>query len=132
MATNLWGVLCQRVITDRETNSVSYIDAVEAISVPDTPGEVPPLTLALMWRREQESELFQLRFQIFAPGTGEIRSLETDEFRLQSLHHRTNFQFTGVPVNEPGDLVIFVDQMIDGNWRRAYNISVPVVLAEGD
>lgn len=119
-----------RVIIDRETNTVSYIDAVESISAPELPFRLPPLTLGLLWRREKPDESLRIRFTASQPGGAEILSLEPDEFILNQDNHRLNIQFGGKEILQVGNMNLKIEQFLDNAWFTAFALSIPINIIE--
>jgi hypothetical protein len=123
----LWGVLCRRLITDQQTNAVSYIDAIEAIGVPVLPSVIAPLALGLVWRRTQPGETLQLRVRLKGPLMEEETPLELEPLSFEGLHHRINIEFEA-RVEHEGEMLLAVDQQVEGEWQSAYELQVPVLL----
>ncbi len=78
MPTLQWALTCQRVITDSETNSVSYIDALEAFAVSRFPIPFPPVCVSTLWRREGARDRLHVRLRIQDPAGKIISSFEPD------------------------------------------------------
>ena len=68
MATLVWAVTAQRIITDRDTNSVSYIDLVENFAVPVFPSQLPPFSIGTLWQRESGENSFTIRITFLSPN----------------------------------------------------------------
>jgi hypothetical protein len=130
MAKLLWGVLCLRIITDQETNNISYIDAVEAIRAPHFPFQLPVMTLGLLWRREEPNEELRIRFQPTLSGGGQSDLLELPNYIMDKDNLRTNIRFGGHEATQAGSMDLKVEQLVSGEWLEAYNLSIPITQIE--
>jgi len=118
MAKLLWAITCQRVLTDAETNSVSYIEAVEQLSVPALPFQFPPFTLGTLWKRTRLGEALAMRVEIINPDGREIAGLEPPTGAADgAVRHRINLVLAGVPIDAYGEYVIRVLQKEGGGWH---------------
>lgn len=128
MAKLIWGVLCLRLITDQETNNISYIDAVEAIHAPQFPFRLPVMTLGLLWRREEPNEELRIRFQSIPPGGVASEVLELPSYIIDKDNLRVNIRFGVSDVTQSGNLDLNVEQIVNGNWLNVYKLSIPIAL----
>ena len=131
MASLLWALTCQRVITDRDTNSVSYIDGVEAFGVPKIPFRFPPFYVAMLWRRESTEDDLRTRVQMSAPNGKELLSFEPEiQKDLHALRHRINILLGGMPIDLPGVYTIRVQGMKNSKWHTHRSLQIEVSLAK--
>ncbi len=130
MAKLLWGLLCERVIIDRETNTSSHIEVIEDISVESFPIILPRASLALMWRREGKDEEFQLRILVNWPGASEVITINTGKLAFEKPTNHFNLTLANVKIEAEGELTFEVKQMINGKWKKVDKFSYPIVQIE--
>jgi len=124
MIFHLWSVLCQAVITDKETNGVSYIQAFHGVKLTgELPGKLPPITIGTAWRKDStEAEKFRLRVTLEAPS-GKKKSTDeiSAEIPEESNNYRFNIRLLDHPVNESGMHFVNVEwkQTSKGKWKPA-------------
>lgn len=119
MARLVWAILCQRVITDRETNTVSYIDATEEFHLPDFPGETGPFMVGTLWEREEPEEELDIRFRFLAPGKRKGGEFVPPATTLNRPRHRINVMVAGLRAKEPGRYTVLVEQKAGSRWKKA-------------
>lgn len=125
-----WALICQRVITDRDSNSVSYIEAVEELTLPALPFPFPPVYVCTLWRRTAPAEPIRFRILVVAPSGAELTQFSSDvQEERQALRHRVNVLFGGFTVADVGPHTISVEEYRDGDWRLAAQFFVDVQLA---
>jgi len=122
-----WALICNRVITDKETNSVSYIDALEAFAVSSFPIPFPPVCVSTLWRRESEEDTLRVRIRIQDPAGQTIQSFEPDQpTPLPKKRHRLNVILGGAEIREPGEFVIIIEQHTGKRWRMEHSLPIDV------
>jgi len=127
MAKLLWAVTCQRVLTDSDTNSVSYIEAVEQLSIPTLPFQFPPFTLGTLWKRDRVGEPLTMRVEIVNPEGRVIAGLEPPTGAAEgAVRQRVNLVLSGVPIDAYGEYVIRVLQKEGGAWRTEAELVLDV------
>src|SRR5437870_7877746 len=95
----LWrAILCQRVIVDSQTNSPSYIDAVEGFGVAVLPHPFLPIVVATVWRREQENETLLMRLRVRGPAGEDVFVYNLQGYPIAATVHRFNIQIGGFNV----------------------------------
>ncbi len=110
MARYLWSVPCLQVLTDRETNAVSLLNVVEGFQVRKLPGELPPVMVATLWRRERPGEKMYVQARLISPTEEELYAKKTDELNFGDfLHYRVNIQIAGVHVSQEGEYTIVLE-----------------------
>jgi hypothetical protein len=129
MAILQWALICQRVLTDRDSNSVSYIEAVEQLVTPQFPFPFPPVYISTLWRRQEEGEPIDFRLLFMGPSNQELTRFSPGPTQeTQFRRHRINVLFGGFTVQEPGQHVLVVEQLVDGSWRSEARLIVDVEL----
>jgi len=126
MAKLLWGLLCDRIIVDRETNATSHIDVIDSIIVEKFPTVLFRAALALMWKAERENEELQIRILVNWPGATEAIVVEPDKFPFEGLTHRFNLTVNNIKIEEAGELSFEVKHFVNGKWKKADRFSYPI------
>jgi hypothetical protein len=127
MAILQWALICHRVITDSQTNSVSYIDALEAFAVSSFPIPFPPVCVSTLWRRESERDVLHTRIRIQDPSGLTIQSFEPDlPTPLLTKRHRLNVILGGAEIREPGEFQIIIEQRAGKTWRAEHTLPIDV------
>lgn len=131
MARLAWALLCQRVLTDQKTNSVSYIEAVEAVRLPRLPHHLPAVVLGCLWIGTKDEE-FEFQVQIVGPDSVVAGAMTADPQVLPTgTGLRTNVALTGTKVTAEGSYEVRVRQKTRGRWRTESAIPL-VVEVEGE
>lgn len=116
-----WALICSRAITDIETNSISYIDAIEAIAVAKFPIPFPPICISTLWRREGANDSLFVRFRLEDPDGKTIQSFEPDSpIDLPKKRHRLNVIIGGTPIQKAGEFLIVIERK-SGKSAKKWN-----------
>jgi len=127
MAKLLWAITCQKVLTDSETNSVSYIEAVEQLAVPKLPFQFPAFTVGTLWKRTKQGEPIHIRVEIVNPEGRTVAEVEPPPGASDgAVRHRINLVLAGVPIDAFGEYRIKVLQKSDGAWRQEAELVLDV------
>ncbi len=130
MVRLLWALLCQRVLTDQNTNSVSYIEAVEAFGLPKFPAQFPPLVLGTVWQTASSVEAStpeRLEVVLRSPSKKSTVLFDVPQGDFgDEAFHRLNFNLGGAPLLEPGEYEILLRQFDGKRWRRAGGVFLQV------
>ena len=122
-----WALLCQRVLTDQATNSVSYIEAVEAIRVRALPHPLPAVVVGCLWLGSDD-EPFQFEVQLVDPEGEVVGKLTAEPQSLPAdTGLRTNVALSGATVAVAGVFEVRVRQRRQGRWRT--EAAIPLVVA---
>lgn len=127
MIEHVWTVLCRRSVVDRETNSISLIESVEAIQfgvvqptgAPAPTGLPIDLELVTLWIRSDRAvpENSRYRVVIQLPDQTEREVGETVSVDLRQFERlRSRVNFNGIPFSGPGRYRFLV-QLEDGATR---------------
>ena len=130
MATLRWAIACFRIIIDRATNSVSYIDTVEAWSVPSLDSPLGPFNLGTVWERETVGESIIHRIRVTNPAGEEVASLARELVHAEAIRHRSNMSLHIDQVKMVGRFLLHVEQQVGGEWRTEVSIPLVVTLEE--
>jgi hypothetical protein len=133
MATLQWALTCQRAITDRDTNSMSYIDVVEAFGVPSFPFFFPPICVSTLWRRENREDTLHPRIRVQDPTGKTILKFESDKsLELTKKRHRLNVILGGGEITQAGEYRILVEQLKGDRWKRESVLPMDVSQVSGE
>jgi hypothetical protein len=129
MARLLWALTCQRVITDRDTNLVSYIDGFEQFGVPKLPFPFPPFYVATLWERESPRDSLAMRIRVLAPNKTALQTFEPKgTLKFPVPRHRMNVLLGGHMVEQDGRFKIVVEQKKGNRWRKEKTLQIDVNL----
>ena len=126
MADLIWAIACQRVLTDKETNSVTYVEAVEEFSVPRLPFPFFPVTVGTLWRREKAGENLVTRFSVRSPGGEKLIDVEPKVSDNTSLRHRVNVVLGGFQMQETGRYEFVIEQKSGKKWKEMGRLPIEV------
>ncbi len=126
MAKLQWALTCQRVITDRETNTVSYIDAIEELSFTQLPFPFPPIYVATLWKRDVVGEAIDVRLSFRDTEGNEINQFTQHLSDSTAIRHRLNVVIGGFTINKPGEYHVLVEQRVKRSWRLEADLGVNV------
>ena len=118
MANLIWAIICQRIITDRDSNSVSYIDALEGVGLLRFPSPLPPVTVGTLWQRTADNDSVAMRVRVLGPN-GDVLHTEDGpvvQFGPGIRRYRVNMQVFGAEASEPGTYQVSLDQKQAGKW----------------
>lgn len=133
MATHVWSVICQRVIIDRESNAVSYIDVIEGFRAAEFPVSLPPMSVSTLWLRDEPSEALDVRIRVIGPSKKPVFSFEPSEpIKLTKKRHRLNIILGGIEAEEPGEYRIHVERKSNGRWKKEAIVPIDLTLAAVD
>lgn len=120
MIRNVWSILCKDILTDQETNSVTYIQCIEEGAVATLPTKLFPISIGTLWEKDsEEEEPFAARVMVAAPSGPELPLLQTKELIFSRPRQRLHFKVGGLPVTEFGRHEIRVEIKQNGQWQTA-------------
>ena len=138
MIRHIWSVLCQKSITDRDTNNIS-LDVLEQLTVkwPKLPKDskgilLPaPIEIISFWYRDptNSAETGQGRMQVFSPSremVGEaVFKIDLDKSRRV----RTRVRMEGLPIpnEEQGYYKFNIELKIDGEWEEVATVPLEII-----
>lgn len=128
MARLAGAVLCQRVLVDKDTNQVSYIDVLEALAARSLPSELPRVYVATLWAQDEEGEELRVRFRLLPPGSSRpITEFITEPITLRT-RHRINLDLQGAPVTTEGEYTVAVDHFNGNRFRNSARLPLLISL----
>jgi hypothetical protein len=123
--------LCQNIITDAETNVVSYIITIDSIATQELPAKIPFLAIGTSWEKDTGPDIvehFAIRIVHLSPRELPKTLLETNSIAVKSYRHRMNFLLNGFTFEDAGLHHLNIEAKIDGIWTDTASIPVLVVL----
>jgi len=119
MAEHVWTVLCERAVTDRESNIISLLQVTEQISLEGDPaifekivkerdatGGIIPVQLQLVtwWIRSDQGkgESLETRLTIVNPSGRVLLEKEVTVDLVENSSRRVSLQFEHFPLTEVG------------------------------
>ena len=130
MITLAWAVCCNRIIIDRDTNAVSYIDVVHGYAAKELPLTCPLLMLGCVWATDELGVEMRQRVEIAAPSGAVVHEYESDPFQLALPIHRYHYQFGGFEMKESGVYLIRVQLLEDGQERTVAELPLGLKVAK--
>lgn len=125
MATLLRSVLCHRVITDVETNSVTLVDCVESLAPKKLPARLPRVMLAMLWQRKNvdaDGDPTRARLRLIGPDNDVIadHGLPELDFHEGQQRLRLNVNLQGLEIRAAGMHHVAIEALgADDEWHRA-------------
>ena len=126
MPSYRWGVVCQQAITDKETNLVSYVNVVEQLTPPNYPAETPRFTVATLWDRDDEGEIFTVKVRAVDEHGSTLQEEKGEEIEFGDFERfRINRVMGGFEVVEPGRVRFQIDLLQEGEtWETVGSLPV--------
>ncbi|GAB6060728.1 hypothetical protein [Desulfonatronum parangueonense] len=120
----IWSVLCREILTDRETNSVSYIHSIEEGAATVLPTRIAPISLGTLWEMDTPGpEPFAARVILKNPAGQEVGLLQTGQLSFTNPRHRLHFRLQGLPMTAFGRHEIRLEfsqgSLQDNKWQCA-------------
>lgn len=127
MAKLVWALLSQRVIIDAQTNLVSYIDALDAVTIEHFPLKAPPIFVSAIWQRDAEKRL-EMRVRVYSPEGKQLLEQEANPLEFESQHKRGRMTVAvaGFDIATPGRYEFGVETKDKGKWTEATRIPFDV------
>lgn len=135
MIEHVWSILCRRSIIDKDTNSVSIVDVMEAINV-ETAGEQTPtlagipldFEIVTLWVRADSKVPARSRYRIrMQPPSGPAKPIgeptEVDLRTFERLRARTHV--SGIPLSGPGRYR-FIVELEDDGWTPVSQVPLDI------
>lgn len=144
---HVWTVLCRQVITDRDSNQLTLVNAVENVLVRPLVDQIPddaviPLdwVLVSMWTRSNldAPEEAQYRVMLLSPDSepSPITAIDgSTVFRVdmtEKRRMRTQLQITTLRVGPPGTYAFRVDLGVKSKWTTVAIIPYDFALIGGE
>jgi len=126
MARHVWSVLCQSVLIDQFTNSMSFIQAIEGLSVPSVPASAPQMMVGTLWLRTGKESQLLSRIRILDPHGKVANVVENNPASLSVPRSRTVTVLGGFSLSSAGVYSLVVESKKDGTWVQEASIPFEV------
>ena len=131
MINNVWTVLCRDIITDQESNSVTYVRCIEEGTASALPVKIGPVFLGTLWHKEgHEVETAQFRVIKQQPGGKKEPLLQTKHLTFDKPRHRLHFRINTLELVSYGTYYILLEFNCNQSqdWTQAARI--PVLISQ--
>ncbi len=129
MMKHIWSILCERTSVDSQTNLISYLTAIEAISIKRLPFRIPFLVFATLWRSDSEhGGAIELKLVMVNPDRSEK---VVQHFKTQSTatKHRVNLVLNGMEFSQSGTYRFRLERLNGKRWERVSELPLDVTVA---
>jgi hypothetical protein len=118
MIRNVWSILCKEILTDQETNSVSYVHCIEEGAAFVLPTLLFPISVGTLWEKDtDQDEPFMARVVFVLPSGIEKQLLQTKALTFSRQRQRLHFKLEGLPITEFGRHEVRVEIQLNGQWN---------------
>ena len=127
MPKHLWSIPCQQVLTDRETNAVSYINCIEGFAVTELPAPFPPIFIGTLWSKTAQKDAVEMRIRVSAPS-GKIIHSHSHEPKVFGLYsrYRINLHISGFDIAEEGVYTFIIEHKEEDDWIEDCLLPIPI------
>lgn len=125
----VWALTCRTILTDAESNSVSYIEAIHGLAARKLPSRLPPVMLGTVWRSSKDGDRLRMRMRVEAPDGSELVAMEFPEVKFDHPYQRLNVNMAGVEVSMVGDYSIVVERFTRRRWREEGRVPFNIAVA---
>lgn len=137
---HIWTVVCERSITDIESNNISLIHVIEQIKFREVPADkVPPgeptrigasrFEVVSLWGRgnPNEPETADAKIIFCSPTGQELAQNKMNIDLTEYKRIRTRWMFFGLlPYSGDGEYTFVVQQEVDGEWRTEAEVPLEI------
>lgn len=127
----VWALTCRTILTDVESNTSSYIEAIHGLTARKLPSKLPKVMLGTVWRSSKDGDVIRMRLRIEAPDGSELAAKELPEVKFDSQFQRLNVNLAGLEVSEAGDYAIVVERYTRRRWREEARVTFNISVASG-
>ncbi len=118
MIRNVWSVLCKDILTDQETNAVTYIQSIEEGAAEALPIVISQVSIGTLWEKDSEQEeIFRARVVHAFPSGVKKELLQTREVIFNRQHQRLHFKVKRLSITEYGRHEMRVEFLRNGQWQ---------------
>lgn len=115
----IWAVTCKTVITDRETNSLSYIEAIHGLTARRLPAKLPRVMLGTVWRATKATDdVLQMRLRVESPDGEQVVTMDVPKVAFEHPYQRLNIDLAGMDVPEAGEYAVIIESYSKARWRE--------------
>jgi len=124
----IWALTCRTILTDAESNSVSYVEAIHGLAARKLPSRLPRVMLGTVWRASRSDDSLRMRLRVESPSGEDVVAEELPEVKFDRMYQRLNVDIAGIQVPEAGDYAIIVERYTRRKWSEVKR--VPFNIAE--
>lgn len=125
MVRNVWTVLCRDIITDQETNAVSYVRCIEEGTASSLPVSIGPVFLGTLWEKQDQEQIrVVFRIILLTPGQERQTVLQTKPLVLDRPRHRLNFRMNSLILREFGTYHLSLECLAGRKWVEAARLPI--------
>jgi hypothetical protein len=111
-------ILCERISTDRDTNSVSYLTCIEQASSATLPAAISTVSLGTLWHNDDNGPTsLEMRVVLVTPSGKEGEVVHVGPAPVEHRVQRVNVSLDGLRLGEPGLFELRVEQMVNESWQ---------------
>ena len=124
----VWAVICERVVTDRQTGMVSHLTCLDGITARGVPVAIPFIGLGSLWRTDNPGDTFQFRVFIKAPDSSEREIVCSDniQFPVKAKRYRANVVMNGLELAQYGTYLFRIEGRQNGEWQSFAEIPLDI------
>lgn len=131
MIQHAWSVLCERAITDKDTNNISLIYCIEQITTIRLPLQFPQITFSTLWYKtdQKDTNPYDLSLKFFVEKPNQEKELigET-RAKIEKPRHRFNFSIGGFLFSHEGTYLFSVEYNLENQgWKKTNQIPLQVI-----
>ena len=125
MIRNIWSVLCRDIITDQESNTVSYIRCIEEGAAAKLPARIGPVLLGTLWEKtDKEPETVAFRVVLESPAKKQKVVLQSRPVVIDRTRQRLQFRINALQLTEFGIYTLLVEFNREEKWETAARLPV--------
>lgn len=129
----VWALTCKSVITDVDTNSVSYLESLHGLAARRLPAKLPKVMLATIWRSSKGAgDVLRMRLRVEKPGGKDVASTELPVVHFDRPFQRLNINLAGADIPEAGEYSIVVESFSRKRWKVAARLPFTITIASSD
>lgn len=119
MAKLIWAVICARVITDAQTNLISYIDTLELVALPSFPIKAPLVVVGSVWEPEGEKKI-EVRAKAYSPDNKLLLTGKTASVELNTPFKRVRLAngLAGFDLDRSGNYSFGLELHTSKGWKE--------------
>lgn len=102
MVKHIWSVLCERLSVDQNTNLVSYLTSIEAITVQGLPFSIQLLAIGSLWYTSEKTDTIQFRLRLVSPDKTDKVLIEPPKVEFSTPRYRSNIILNGLKFEQLG------------------------------
>lgn len=127
MIRNVWAVLCRDIITDQESNSVTYLRCIEEGAAVRLPIQIGPVFLGTYWEKTGDGpETTAFRMTLVLPSQKSRTILQTRPVTMDRPRHRLHFRLNALTLDEFGNYMIVLEFRQHDSWETAARLPVSI------